>query len=163
MGRTGCSEAEARMSFSQQGAASDRGNVLHEISQSLLQSSDLQSFLEESVDRIMPLGPFDAGVIALMVPNGESLTAAVSRGYREERHVLAGTSTERHDQGAVRRFRSLAGHRPFIIEDLEHYDGYRSFKEEGLRSVVVVPIYAGDAALGLMWLGTRAPRKFPEA
>jgi PAS domain S-box-containing protein len=138
-----------------------RDDVLREINQSLLQSPDLETFLEESLDRIMLVGAFDVGAIGLIEPGTGRLKPMVSRGYTSLENLMRGRARESSAEG-VSKLPSLAQRQPLCIENLAAVEGFRSFKREGLHSVIVVPIFGSDVAMGVFWLGTRSPRSFPD-
>jgi signal transduction histidine kinase/ActR/RegA family two-component response regulator/HAMP domain-containing protein len=135
--------------------------LIHEISQSMLKTSDLSAFLEASLDRIMPLGPYDIGVIRLLDASRQRVEHLVSRGYRDPVNI-PGIGAMAGDRSSRANFRSLAFDRAQAMPDLAAGEGYRSFKREGICSLVSVPIRTADEMLGFFNVGTRTLRDFAE-
>lgn len=135
--------------------------TLHEISQTILSSPDLQTILEQILDKALAIGSFDLGVIRLLEPNSKTLKPVASKGYRYPEQVEEKSA----DTGSTKAGRLLvevqSKKNAYVVEDISASPGLRRFKEEGVRSAVVVPVRAGDEVLGALQLGSRTLRRFP--
>lgn len=134
--------------------------TLKEINQRILSSLDLQTILEGILEKTVALGLFDIGVIRLIDNRGEFLEPVASRGYRHPENVY-GKTTDPGDLRTGKVIRQvIAGKGVHTIEDLSRVDGMRTFKSEGVQSVVVVPVRIQDQVLGTIQLGSRTRRNY---
>jgi signal transduction histidine kinase len=144
------------------GSADDQGwdglQLLLEISQALLASNDLTSFLERSARRIREVGAWDLIAIRLTDPSGYSPERSFELGYSDEANILTAPGFPRPPGQPPPRMRELSETDPVVIEDLTAVDGYRALKREGLITFIWVPIRVGEAFLGHLVLGSRTPR-----
>jgi signal transduction histidine kinase len=134
--------------------------TLHEISQTILRSPDLQTILEQILNKALLVGSFDLGVIRLLEPNGKTLKPVASKGYQYPEKV-GEKSADRGSTNAGRLLVEVQSKKnTYVVENLSTRPGLRRFKEEGARSAVVVPVRAGDDFLGALQLGSRTLRRF---
>ncbi|MPZ75341.1 MAG: GAF domain-containing protein [Deltaproteobacteria bacterium] len=135
--------------------------ILQAISQTILGSSDLKGILSEVLDKAYEIGGFDIGVIRIFDQTGEILEPAAMRGYRapknvaDHRKVLEGLTSGSGTQEALV---DKAVH----VVDLNRSPGMRTFRKEGVRTAVVVPLRSYDNVLGIIHLGNRSERVFAQ-
>ncbi len=133
---------------------------LHEIGQSIINSVDLQTVLDNILEKALALGVFDIGVIRLLDATGKSLTAASSRGYREPKTIKP-LSTDAQDPAVGSAQAEVFESRgAYIVENVPTSRKFSTFKAEGVESAIVVPVRTEAEILGTIQLGSRTPRKF---
>jgi PAS domain S-box-containing protein len=136
--------------------------ILQAISVTILDSLDLKLMMERILDQAFEIGEFDIGVIRLLNPTGDSLETVASRGYRDPQNVqshrqkLEGYTT---GAGSARVLEDKEVH----VVDLAQTNGLRTFKSEGVCTIVAVPLRSHEDVLGVIQLGTRAPREFRQS
>ncbi|HET7393783.1 MAG TPA: GAF domain-containing protein, partial [Candidatus Binatia bacterium] len=132
--------------------------VLHDVSQTILNATDLEPVLENILDRALSSLSLDLGSIRLFEPVGR-MRIGVYRGYRdhENTRVYAEIKNPRSDALSMRIIESG---RSLMLEDLAAADGLRAFTKEQVCSALVVPIILERETLGLMELGRRTRSRF---
>jgi GAF domain-containing protein len=133
--------------------------TLHEISRSILQSLDIKVTMERILDRICESGAFDLGVICFVTHMRQTLEPVAHRGFRDPENLsrYRAHMKERSTAGMVDRVLST---KEIRVVDLDKTEGLRTFRAEGVRSLLIVPMRADHDALGVIYLGSRRPRKF---
>ena len=134
--------------------------ALHEISQIVLNSLDLQFIVEGILDKTLAVGSFDLGVIRLLDPGAKNLEALAKRGYQypeNVRHLSIDPITQGSGTTLIRVITEKATQ---VVENVPEFDGWRTFKREGVQSAIVVPVLAQGRILGTIQLGSRKSRKF---
>jgi PAS domain S-box-containing protein len=126
--------------------------MLQRFSGTILVEEDPNRGLEKILRRYVPEAGFDLGTILLTEPDGAVMEAVAACGYRDPRHVQRKRTGRPSHRG-----RSFNG--PLVIETLQKEDGYRTLKEEGIVTVLIVPIHSGDRIIGMLQLGMREPRQ----
>jgi len=132
---------------------------LHAISQTILGSLDLKAMLKEILDSACEIGGFDVGLIRIFDQTGETLEAMAMRGYRDPKNV------EDHRKSRA-DFTTGSGTPEAVIDkgvhvvDLSQTAGMRTFRKEGVRTAVVVPLRSDESVLGIIHLGSRSERIF---
>ncbi len=137
--------------------------TLHEISQDVLNSLDLQAILDGMLDKIFSIGAFDIGVIRLLEPGGKTLKVMTSRGYRNPENIRSISGDMGSEAAGLVQGQVLASKGALVVENVPASPGLMTFKTEGVHSAIVVPVRAGDEMLGTIQLGSRKPRKFQAA
>jgi signal transduction histidine kinase/CheY-like chemotaxis protein len=132
--------------------------TLQEISQIILTAPNITATLEKILDKVMPLGPFDLGIIRLCDPRGSLLKPAASRGYGKSGNIQRERTIDVASGNLTAQV--MASKEPLFEEDISRRDGLRSWKREGIHSAVVIPLQAGEEILGIFQLGSLARRKF---
>jgi PAS domain S-box-containing protein len=136
--------------------------TLQVVSSTILDSLDLKVMMERILHQSCEIGNFDIGVIRLLNPTSGCLEPVASCGYRERNNVQS------HRQklegyiagaGSARVLEDKAVH----VVDLTQIDGMRTFKREGICSLVAVPLRSHEDVLGVIQLGTRTRREFSES
>ncbi|HBA40131.1 MAG TPA: hypothetical protein DCZ05_10430 [Deltaproteobacteria bacterium] len=134
--------------------------TLQEISEAVLTSLDIQIILERILDKVLQVGPFDVGAIRLLDASGKILQPAAHRGYRDLANLHSKTTDPKDEATGMILVQVMAAKGLYRIEDVPSSQGMRSFKKEGVRSAIVVPVRAGEEILGVIQLGSRTPRRF---
>jgi PAS domain S-box-containing protein len=133
--------------------------ILQAISQKILGSMDLKAILNEVFDKAYEIGGFDIGVIRIFDQTGEILEPVAMRGYQAPKNV------EDHRK-IIEGLTSGSGTHEVLIDkavhvvDLNCTPGMRTFRKEGVRTAVVVPLRSYDKVLGIIHLGNRSERVF---
>ncbi|MBI2997999.1 MAG: GAF domain-containing protein, partial [Deltaproteobacteria bacterium] len=133
--------------------------ILQEISQAVLTSQDIQTILGRILDRALLVGPFDLGVIRLLDASSKVLMPAAHRGYRDLANLHGKTTDPKDEATGMILVKVMAAKGSYQIDDVPSSQGMRSFKKEGVRSAIVVPVRAGEEILGDIQLGSRTPRR----
>ena len=133
--------------------------TLQEVSQIILTAPDIHTTMEKILDKAMAARPYDIGIIRLFDPVTATLMPVAWRGYHDRENV------ERHQQRTSDSLGKITARvmnfkEPRVEEDVQHSDGQRTWKREGVQSAIVIPVRAKDVVLGVFQLGTRAPQKF---
>jgi signal transduction histidine kinase len=135
--------------------------VLRRISEVILGSLDLNFVLGQILEQAIQSGSFDLGNIRLLDSTGETLEVAVARGYRDPQNILSHRKISRTAEATrSSHFGEALFERPFFEEDVSASAGLRTFKKEGVRSFVGVPVRAENEVLGILQLASRTPRRF---
>jgi signal transduction histidine kinase len=134
---------------------------LHAISQTILGSLDVKAMLKEILDSACVIGGFDVGLIRILDPTGKTLEAIAMRGYRDPKNVedhrktIDGFTTGSGTAGTI-------SDKAVHVVDLSQTTAMRTFKKEGVRTAVVVPLRSQDNVLGNIHLGNRSERTFEQ-
>ena len=132
--------------------------TLHEIGCTILQTPDDATALESILAHCLAARGFDVGIIRLVEPGTQIYRVAAHRGY------LNAANIERHHtrvyDGATGRLTAqmLTSEGPVVEHNVQECEGLRTFKQEGVRSAVAVPVRSDNTILGVLQLGSRAPR-----
>ena len=133
------------------------------ISQSILETTDIVSILDELLEKTMAIGAFDLGNIRLFDTAGRIADAAY-KGYRNpekarRRHHKRIEDTEK--SMALREV--IDAGKVLVIEDILALGRMRGFAAEGARSVIAVPLAARGEIYGVIAVATRSQRDFAPA
>ena len=140
-------------------AAERAGRRLHDlqsVTEAALAYRSLDELLEELLDRIRVL--LDTDTAAILVHEGGELVARAAKGLEEavERGV-------RIPVGKGFAGRIAAERRAVAIEDVDHADILNPLlREKGIKSLLGVPLVVEGEVLGVLHVGTLAPRSFTE-
>ena len=117
----------------------------------------LDDLLRELLNRLREVMEVDDASILLLGEETQELYIHATHGLEEglvyNVHIPIG-------QGFAGRIATTR--QPLIVEDLSTFDVYHPFLKEHLRSVVGVPLLLGERLLGVVHVGTAAPRHFTE-
>ncbi|MFQ5684639.1 MAG: PAS domain S-box protein, partial [Candidatus Binatia bacterium] len=133
---------------------------LHEVSEAILGSLDLKCVLDEILNKALLVTGLDIGNIRLVDHGEQTIGLVSSKGYRDPENV------KRHYRNIIdaptgrMSLQVLAMKHPRVEEDVLQVEGLNTFKREGVRSAVAIPVRAREEVLGVMQLGSRTPRKF---
>ncbi|MGE5302886.1 MAG: GAF domain-containing protein [Alphaproteobacteria bacterium] len=146
----------------QRNGSRDRSRVvqqmLHEISQTILESADSNVLMDQILEKTLELGGFDIGMIRLFNPTSNALEPVSSRGYRDPENIERQRKRV-EDPSSPRIIAQVIEHKRTKVEDLAHVEGMRTFKREGARIIVTVPLRTRDDVMGVMHLGNRTYRE----
>ena len=134
--------------------------ILHEIGQTIIKSSDLKPVLEGILDKALLVGGCDIGVIRMLDPDTEILLPALSRGYRSPEQIRP--HNIRFDGTVAGKMEAevFARGEVFLVENIPASEGLRTFKKEGVQTVIAIPIKIDDKVLGMIQIGSHVPRTF---
>lgn len=132
--------------------------ALHEISQTILESVELDVMMDQILEKTLETGGFEIGMIRLFNPGLNRLEPVASRGYRDPANVER-QRKRGADPASPRVTAQVMERKQIQIEDLAQVEGMRTFKREGVRTIVTVPLRTHDDALGVMHLGNRCLRE----
>jgi len=146
----------------QRNGSPDRSRVaqqmLHEISQTILESADSNVLMDQILKKTLEMGGFDIGMIRLFNPTSNALEPVSSRGYRNPDNIERQRKRV-EDTSFPRITAHVIEHKQTQVEDLAHVEGMRTFKREGTRIIVTVPLRTRDDVMGVMHLGNRTYRE----
>ena len=134
--------------------------ILQRISETILGSLDLKAVLEKILEETMVSDSFDLGNIRLLDRSGEMLEVVAGRGYRHPESVLGHRALARTTESEQSKFGDLLFKEPCVEEELRRCGGYRTLKNEGVESFIIVPVRANGDVVGTLQLASRTPRKF---
>ena len=134
--------------------------ILQKISETMLGSLDLKAVLEKILEETMASDSFDLGNIRLLDRSGEMLEVVAGRGYRHPKNVSGHRALARTTESEQSKFGGRLFREPCVEEQLQQCAGYRTLKEEGVQSFIIVPVRAAGEVLGTLQLASRTPRKF---
>ncbi len=135
-------------------------HILHELSQTILASPNIQTTLSAALKAILATINFDIGNIRLFAVDGK-LQQSAFFGYREEQNMQRYLAHAGEGGGGIFVPRIIASRRGFVIEDVMAAEGMRTFKAEGVRTAVLVPITTDNETLGIIAAGSRSVREVP--
>ncbi len=132
--------------------------AIFEIDKAIISAFDLETVLQHIVQ--MSIGLLDAKISSIMLLDEESqeLVIAAAHGL-SERHI---------NKGPIKVGESIAGRvilegRPEAVEDIQSDPRYKYpdyAREEGLRSLLSVPLSLKDRVIGVLNIYTDRPHKF---
>jgi PAS domain S-box-containing protein len=134
--------------------------ALQEISQIVLGAPDNRTTMESILDKTMGLAAYDIGIIRLFDPNTALLSGVTSRGYGDPRNLLLHPQETIDSTTGATLSGVMTRMEPRIEEDVFNSAGFRTWKREGVRSAIVIPVRANKEILGVLQLGSRVRRKF---
>lgn len=135
--------------------------VLASLSSAIAHSSDLDSVLEAALVAALDALDLEAGGVFLVhEETGELRATTHFRGVPAE--YVAAVARFRRGEGYVGK--ALEGQQPVVVPDLATADESRdATRRVGLRSMVFVPLYARNRALGVLPVGGYVLREFDPA
>ena len=138
-------------------AAEARLGSLHEINQAILESTDLNIMMNRILEKTFDVMGFEIGMIRLLQPDRKTLEPVASRGYRDPENVSR-QRRRAEDPVSPRVTAQVLATRATKVEDLTQVAGMRTFKREGVRTLVTVPLRTQEDVLGVLHLGHRTER-----
>jgi GAF domain-containing protein len=132
--------------------------TLHEISETILESLDLSVMMDRILEKTLERGKFDIGLIRLLHPTEKSLEPVSSRGYRDAENIER-QRKRAADPSSPRVIAQVIETKETRVEDLARVNGMRTFKREGVSTMVTVPLRTQKDVLGVLHLGSRSQRK----
>jgi signal transduction histidine kinase/DNA-binding response OmpR family regulator len=134
--------------------------ILQKISETILGSLGIEAVLEKILEETIASDSFDLGNIRLLDGSGEMLQVVASRGYRDPDSALGHRALARTTESRQSKFGERLFREPCVEEQLQQCTGFRTLKNEGVQSFVIVPVRAGGEVMGTLQLASRTPRKF---
>ena len=138
-------------------AAEARLGALHEINQTILESTDLNVMMNRILEQTLEVIGFEIGMIRLLQPDRTTLEPVANRGYRDPENVIR-QRRRAEDPVSPRVIAQVLATRATKVEDLTQVDGMRTFKREGVRTMITVPLRTQEDVLGVIHLGHRTER-----
>jgi signal transduction histidine kinase/ActR/RegA family two-component response regulator len=122
-------------------------SILNAISQTVNQSIDLDEILNKSVDKVMEMIDVHQASICLVDEKKSELTLVVHRGF--SRKYLECMMRRKLGVGVTGKA-ALSGESAFVEDYPNHPDALGPAIEEGLKSVVVIPLKSRDKTYGTL-------------
>jgi len=145
----------------------DEIQQLHDIARTMLSTTDLRSMAETILAKALYLSGCDLGVIRLLDQSTGKIAIVASVGYRDPESLLrhANFSIKQNgysarEPGPRQRLRAFSLRQTDIVEQIQDQSRMQTFKQEGIVSVITIPVAVADNSNGVMQLGTRMARKF---
>jgi PAS domain S-box-containing protein len=136
--------------------------TLQEISDTILETLDVTVMMERILDKAFDIGGFDCGVIRLLDRDQERLKLVASRGHRDREGVRNHYETSER-KSTARIIADVMASKQTKVKDLSTSDGMRTFRREGVCTVVAIPLHTQHDVLGIIQLGSRTTREFQES
>jgi K+-sensing histidine kinase KdpD len=128
------------------------------VSDAALTHLELDDLLDELLLRIRPILGADTAAILLLDEETDELVARAARGLEEE--VEAGV---RIPVGGGFAGRVAAERRPVLLPDVDHAHVLNPIlREKGIKTLLGVPLIAGDDVVGVLHVGTLVHHTFQE-
>lgn len=132
--------------------------ALNAVSSVVTQALQIDDFLKQTLGHVLQVVGADAGTIFLLSQDMRELEPHCCLGASEEaaRAIMRLHVDDSACGGVIEKGQ------PVVVSDLAHYTAGagRSLYQEGLRSLVHVPLISRGNALGTLCIGTRMPREF---
>jgi hypothetical protein len=139
-------------------ATDERLRRIEAVTDSALAHLDVQSLLVELLGRVRELLLADTAAVLLLDHPAAQLVATAARGLEEE--VRQGV---RLPVGKGFAGRIAAERRPVRLERVDHRTVLNPvLREEGIRSLLGVPMLAAGEVIGVMHVGSVTPRRFTD-
>jgi PAS domain S-box-containing protein len=148
-------ERQARLEAEQ---ALQQLRVIQSVTDAALAHLTIDELLAALLEKIVHQLKVDTAAVLLMSEDGEALVARAARGLEAEvdRHV-------RIPMGAGFAGRVAQDRRPIILDDVRHSDVLNPIlREEGVRSLLGVPLLADGRVLGVLHVGALGPGRFSQ-
>ncbi len=141
------------------GVPNQRGwAALERITDSALSYLSVEDLLGELLERIRVILGSDTAAILLHDRDRGVLVARAARGIEEEVRQGVTIPIGRGFAGRV-----AAERRPVVVEDVDHADIFNPIlRLKGIRSLLGVPLLVGGRVIGVLHVGTLAPRRFDD-
>jgi GAF domain-containing protein len=140
-------------------AARARLEALQRLTDAALAHLELDALLDELLLRIRTILNADTAAILLLDEATNELVARAAKGIEEE--VEAGV---RIPLGRGFAGRVAADRRPIVLPDVDHADVLNPIlREKGIKSLLGVPLLIEGSPIGVLHVGTLAPREFTAA
>jgi anti-sigma regulatory factor (Ser/Thr protein kinase) len=129
---------------------------LQRVADATLTYLSVDELLPELLLRISDVLHTDTAAILMLDESGKMLHARAAKGIEEEVQRGVQIPVGKGFAGRIAAYR-----RPIIIDDVDHADILNPIlREKGIRSLLGVPLLAEDRVLGVLHVGSLAPRKF---
>src|SRR4051812_9338001 len=134
----------------------ERLRRLEAVTDATLSRLDASDLLDELLDRVRDLLDADTAAILLLDVHSRQLVATAAKGLEDEVRQGFRVSVGRGFAGRVAELR-----RPVMIPEVTPDDVVNPILlEKGIRSLLGVPIFAAGEVVGVLHIGSLAPRTF---
>jgi serine phosphatase RsbU (regulator of sigma subunit) len=134
----------------------DRLRDIRSITDAALSSLDDHDFLAELLDRTKEILQADTAAVLLLDRSSGQLIATAAAGLEEEVRQGVRIPVGRGFAGRI-----AAEHRPVIIDRVDHTTVVNPIlMAKGIHAMMGVPLAAGGRVIGVMHVGSLAPRRF---
>lgn len=138
-------------------ASDERLRRIEVVADTRLYQLDMEHLLSELLDRIRDVLAVDTAAVLLFDPHSQQLVATAVKGIEE---VRAGI---RIPIGSGFAGRLVLERRPLVIDHVRPDDLVSpALRAAGVTSLLGVPMLAGGEVVGVLQIGSRAPRKFTD-
>ncbi|HET6663177.1 MAG TPA: SpoIIE family protein phosphatase [Acidimicrobiales bacterium] len=138
--------------------AADRLRDIESVTEAGLARLSIDDLLVELVDRVRDILDVDTAAVLLLDEPAGQLVATAARGIEEEVYQGSRIPVGRGFAGRV-----AARKQPVAIEDVQDADIVNPvLRNKGIHSLLGVPLLVGGRLLGVLHVGTLAPRHFTE-
>jgi signal transduction histidine kinase len=145
-------------SFEAERRARQRVENVQAVMDAALAHLELDELLSVLLPRIRSILESDTCAVLLLDEEADELVARAAVGIEEE--VEQGV---RIPVGGGFAGRVAAGRRPVVLDDVDHADVLNPIlREKGIKSLLGVPLLAGDEVIGVLHVGSLTPRLFRE-
>jgi serine phosphatase RsbU (regulator of sigma subunit)/anti-sigma regulatory factor (Ser/Thr protein kinase) len=134
---------------------------VQKVTESALAYLDLDDLLQELLERVTDILDADTAAVLLVEEGGRTLAARAAKGLEEEVERGFRLPIGRGFAGRIAFTRE-----PLVIEDLEQSTVQPVnplFREKGVRALLGVPLLVEGEVIGVLHVGSLAPREFHEA
>lgn len=136
--------------------AADRLRDIESLTHTGLARLGVKELLDELLDRTLEALSADTATALLLEPSSGQLVATAARGIEAEVYQGARIPLGRGFAGRI-----AAERRPVVVDDIDRYDVVNPvLRDNGLRSLLGVPLLVMGRVLGVLHVGTRTPRRF---
>ena len=126
------------------------------VTDATLSRLDASDLLEELLDRVIALLGVDTVAVLLVDVHSRQLVATAARGLEEEVRQGFRLSIGRGFAGRI-----ALTQQPIVLDDVTAADVVNPILlEKGIRSMLGVPVFAGNDVVGVLHVGTLSPRRF---
>jgi GAF domain-containing protein/CheY-like chemotaxis protein len=132
-------------------------SILNEISQTVNQSIDLDEILNKSLDKMMEMTGVRSAGIYLLDEKSNDLVFVAHRGFSKV--FLKGMKRVKLEEGATGKV-ALSGEPMFIEDYLRYPDALPLAIEEGLKSILVIPLKSGTKIYGTLNIAQKEVHPF---
>jgi len=140
------------------GSPEERLRWLEAVTDAGLAQLSVDRLLDELLDKVRELMAVDTVAVLLLDPSRLFLIATVARGIEEEVHQGVRIPLGRGFAGRIAQERHWVA-----IDHVDHRSVHNPILwEKGIASLLGVPLLAGGSVLGVLHVGTLAPRAFTE-
>ena len=136
----------------------ERLRRLQALTDAALSQLEVEDLLSTLLQRVRDLLDADTCAALLLDPDRQELVARAAVGIEEEVEQGVRIPVGRGFAGRV-----AATGRPSIVEDVDHADIFNPIlREKGIKSLLGVPLVVHGDVIGVLHVGTLAPRRFTE-
>src|SRR3954453_19674445 len=138
--------------------ATDRLRRIEVVTEPELGHLDVEDLLDELLERVRELLDVDTAAVLLLDPSGTELVATAAHGIEEEVQQGVRVPLGRGFAGRI-----AADKRPVVIERVNHTNVLNPLlRDQGIQSLLGVPLLTAGSVLGVLHVGTLRSRVFTE-